>query len=270
MEDVLKTLNDLAGANATIVFNVGGEIIAHGGKAIYDRTLLEQVADTLVKVIESIELQHSDWEAITTQFDDGKLLLRNLGSARGKSHSLALISDATLNSSFATVAMRVAATKLKAALESGIPLAARPPSSDSATRAAPGSESHGASGPTGAASPPPPPRPPPPPADAGLLASSNVLASSGLTWSQAGTSSMGRSSIAVADPASSAYLTFCVKELARYVGPMSRVLIKESVRRVCPGVPFSLASAQKLAADLEDHIADAADRMAFRMALEGS
>jgi hypothetical protein len=49
---------------------------------------------------------------------------------------------------------------------------------------------------------------------------------------------------------------------------MSKVYVKESVRRVCPGVPFSLASAHQLAADLESHVEDPADKAVFRRALE--
>jgi hypothetical protein len=154
---------------------------------------------------------------------------------------LAVIADATLNPSFATVAIRVAANKLRKALEGG---------SASQTMA-----------PAPAGSSPPPAGIPPAPAD-----SRPELATSGVSWSKTG-SSVGLSRIAVADPASGAFLSRCAKELARHVGPMAKVYVEEAVRRVSPDVPFSLAAAGKLLEDLSGQIEDADDRAQFRKAL---
>jgi hypothetical protein len=74
--------------------------------------------------------------------------------------------------------------------------------------------------------------------------------------------------VAVADQASSAFLTRCAKELARHVGPMSKVYVKEAVRRVCGDDPFSMAYRRALVDDLARQIEDVSDRGNFRRAIE--
>jgi hypothetical protein len=92
-----------------------------------------------------------------------------------------------------------------------------------------------------------------------------VVAHSGVSWSKA--SSAGISRIAVADPASSAFLVRCTKELARHVGPIASVFVEEGVRRVSPEAPFAVSLARPLLEDLASQIEDPGDRARFRAAL---
>jgi hypothetical protein len=241
METILQSILDVAGVSAAVVFDAAGRLVCHRGHSVYDRGLCEQLSGTLVKAVDTIQLQQEDWDSILAQYADGKLLLRNLGAGGGSAHVLAVIADATLNPSFATVAIRVAANKLRKALEGGS--ASQP----------------GASAASGSS--PPPAAISPAPAD-----SRPVLANTGVSWSKAG-SSVGLSRITVADPASGAFLSRCAKELAQHVGPMAKVYVEEAVRRVSPDAPFSLAAAGRLLEDLSGQIEDGDDRAQFRKAL---
>jgi len=93
-----------------------------------------------------------------------------------------------------------------------------------------------------------------------------VLTNSGLSWSKI--SSVGLSRIAVADPASAAFLSRCAKELARCVGPIAKVYVEESVRRISPDNPFALAIAGALVEDLAGQVEDPEERAKFRKVLE--
>jgi hypothetical protein len=240
METILQGVLDLPGVGATMVFDGTGQLAGHRGHAVYDRGLCEQVSGALVKAIETVQLQQEDWETITAQFADGTLLLRSLGDGAGGPHYLAVIADASLNPSFATVAIRVAANKLRKAIDGGA--SSRPGgSSVSAAPAQPGSSVH--------------------PGD-----SRPVVANTGVSWSRVG-SSVGLSRIAVADTASQGFLVRCAKELARHVGPIASVFVEEAVRRVSPDAPFSAAAAKPLLDDLSGQIEDPADRARFREAL---
>ena len=244
MDAILQELMDLAGVGAAMVFDGTGHLAGHRGRAVYDRALCEQVSGNLVKAIDSIQLQQADWDSVTAQFADGKLILRNLGSPGGHAHMLAVVADVTLNSSFATVAIRVAANKLrKAILEGGT---AAPAAVALPAAAAAGAPSASSSQLPGESKP--------------------ALGSSGLSWSKV--SSVGFSTVAVADPASSAFLTRCAKQLARHVGPIAKVYVEEAVRRVSPDAPFSASVGARLVEDLATQIEDADDRAQFIGAIE--
>jgi hypothetical protein len=265
METILQGLMELAGVTAAVVLDGSGRLVAHRGRAVFDRATCEQAGGTLLKAIESLQLQQEDWDSVTAQYADGKILLRRLAAAggAGRRHVLAVVADPTLNASFATVAIRVAANKLSAAIERGAadPATSAPPPAPVAPPAAASA---------GAALPPHSPADSPP-----------VLAYTGLSWSKgssvapgAASSSLGGSAsgavsgVMVADAASSALLTRVTKELARHVGPMAKVYVQEAVRRVSPEAPFSLASKGALLADLAGQIEDPADRSQFKKALE--
>jgi hypothetical protein len=245
METILQAVLDVPGVGAALVLDGGGRLVAHRGRAVYDRALCEQLGASLTKAVDAVHLQQEDWESMSARFADGKLLVRNLGAVAGVQHVLAVVADATLNPSFATVAVRVASNKLKKVLGGA---------GASSLTSSLGPMSASA---LGAGSAPAAPRP---------SDTSPGLASSGLSWSQ--TSSVGLSRVPVADPASSALLTRAAKELARHVGPMAKVYVEEGVRRVCPDAPFSLAAAARLIDDLAGQIEDGADRAQFRKALE--
>jgi predicted regulator of Ras-like GTPase activity (Roadblock/LC7/MglB family) len=249
METVLHGLMELSGVRAAMVLDGVGQLVAQVGQAVYDRALCQEVGAFLTKAIESIQLQQDDWETAAAQYADGKILVRRVSSKPdGPRHVVAIVADGTLNASFATVALRVAANKVKAATQGGSSQTGSGPLPASASQP-PGSLPPSGSSPPGSDSRP-------------------VLANTGLSWSKTGsTSSSLGSNIQVADPASSAFLLRCAAELARHVGPMSKVYVKEAVHRVCPDAPFSLSFSRQLVDDLAGQVEDPKDRTAFRKAV---
>jgi len=255
MEPILQGLLDLPGVSAAIVFDAAGAVVASCGRALYDRPLCEQVSGSLTKAVDAVRLQQEDWESITALFADGKFLLQNLATSTTRGHVLAVVADSTLNASFATVAIRVATNKLKRSIAGGT---SEPGTGSSAT----GRPSGSGATPTAGFSPHPPASGSQP-----LPSDSKVLANTGVSWSKS-SSSVGLSRVAVANPASAAFLGRCAKELARHVGPIAKVYVEESVRRVSPDAPFSLSAANPLVNDLAAQIEDPADRADFCKALE--
>jgi predicted regulator of Ras-like GTPase activity (Roadblock/LC7/MglB family) len=244
METILQGLMELAGVRAAIVLDGAGQVVAHRGHAVYDRAVCGQVGATVTKAIESIQLQQEDWETIAAQFAEGRVLLRRVGTLPGGPRLvLAVVADATLNASFATVALRVAASKLKGLADGA------------------GSQPLGSAAGSSPALSPSDSRP--------------VLANSGLSWSKggsnvgsqaSGSSSGGLSGVVAADPASAEFLVRCAKELARHVGPMAKVYVQEAVRRVSPDGPFAVGLARALVDDLAQQIESVVDRGQFRKA----
>lgn len=257
METSLQSLLDLAGVNAAMVYDGAGRLVAQRGRAVYDRALCEQVGGPLARAVDSIQLQHEDWEAMTARFADGTIILRNLGDVAGAAYVLAVVADATLNPAFAAVAIRVAATKLRKLLGGGASMAALPTSLGSSVAAPGPGGSQVGRGPGSSQVFPP--------GGHAAAGSRPVLASSGLSWSKAGGSAF--SAVAAADPAAGAFLQRCSKELARRVGPMAKVYVEEAVRRLCADATFTLAQAPALVEELGGQIEDAADRAAFSRAL---
>ncbi len=246
METILDGILEVTGVAAALVVDGNGALVAHRGRSVYDRGLCELLAGKLAKVADAVQLQQEDWDAITAQFSDGKLLLRRLGASGGGAHVLAIVADATLNPSFATVAIRVAANKLTKVLAGGV--------ADSSVVLA--STARPAAGASAPATPPPLP----------AAESSSVLSGSGQSWSRG--SSVGLSRVQAADPASGAFLSRCAKELARHVGPMAKVFVEEGVRRVAGDQPFAMTHAPKLLEDLSGQIEDPDDRAQFRKAIQ--
>jgi hypothetical protein len=242
METILQGLLDMAGVNAAVLFDGAGRLLAHRGRSVYDRALCEQTGGPLARTIDSLQLQHQDWESASAQFTDGMLLLRRVDTTSAGPCLLVVVADATLNPAFAAVAIRVSSNKLKRTLDGG--------GSSSSLGTGPGSSVGSLPGPGGS----------PPGQPAG--GSRPGLASSGLSWSRTGTGA-----VRAADPPSSDYLTGCARELARHVGPMAKIFVEEAVRKVCPDVPFSLAASRALADELANRIEDEGDRQAFLVAL---
>jgi predicted regulator of Ras-like GTPase activity (Roadblock/LC7/MglB family) len=256
MDAILQTLLDLGGVTATLVFDSAGQLLGHRGHSIYDRALCEQVSAALVRAIDAVQLQQEDWETIAAQFQDGKLLLRRIGAVGGRTQVLAVVADANLNPSFATVAIRVAAGKLRKLFEGG---SASSPG---------GGSSPGLGSSPNLGSSPGLPAAAPPGASSSLLGGSSpgdsrpVLANSGLSWSK--TSSVGLSRVQVADPAAGAFLSRAAKALAQAVGPIAKVYVEEAVRRIAPEAPFALGMASALVEDLAGQIEDPVDQKQFK------
>lgn len=250
MESILQGLMALGGARAAMVLDEGGRVVAHLGQAVYDRALCEQVGGDVVKAIESVQLQYAGWETLGAQFADGRLLVRRIAARppAGR-HVLAVVADTTLNASFATVALRVAANKVQEALDAGASQAGAAGSQARSQAAAHGSAAA--------------PAPAPSPGD-----SRPVLAHTGLSWTKGSSagSSVSGSGFGVADPATAAFVARCAKALARHVGPMAKVYVQEALRRVSPDAPFTLAQARQLVDDVATQIEDPKDRAQFRSA----
>jgi hypothetical protein len=264
MQTILKGLRDLEGVNGTFLADTSGQVLAFNAESIYDASLLTQVSRAIANAIDSVRLIQEDWETITTQFSEGRLLIRNIvptAKKGGAPLTLTLIADSRLNPSFATVAVRVAIGKIKTILEANggtLPaltvadVASPAPSPLAASAAAIPPQALNASF-AGA------------PAVTHSAVAVPDVAGSGLNWSGVGGSSaMSASGVSVADAASSAVLTACTKALARAVGPMAKVFVKEGVRRITAGQPFSKTMLAALITELEKEIEDPADRAEFR------
>ncbi|HXU83908.1 MAG TPA: hypothetical protein VN914_21080 [Polyangia bacterium] len=230
MDAILQSLHEVEGVQATLVVDCEGQLLAHRAHAVYDRSLLQEVGRTVVNAIDSLQLVHDDWELVSAGFADGKLLIRNLFAARqspGQAAALAVVADTRLNPSFAGVAIRVAASRLKnaapPAISAPVPVAAPAPISApvpvvAPVRTATPSQPHPAARPT----------------------------------------------TAEPDPRAAAFLAACATALAGSVGPMARVFVKEAVRTVCGAAPFGREHVLPLIAQLEKHIDDPGERAQFR------
>ncbi|MGC4067545.1 MAG: hypothetical protein QM784_23450 [Polyangiaceae bacterium] len=276
MHTILQGLRDLEGVHGTFVSDSAGQLLSYNAESIYDASLLQQVSKAVANAIDSVKLLEEDWETITAQFSEGRLLIRSIppsGRSKGPPLTLSLVADTRLNPSFATVAIRVAIGKIKTLLESNggtlpttaltssmaLPAQMPPP----ATAAVPMAASHPMTGSHMAMGAP----------NAGIPAqtfssvSTPEVAGSGLSWSGLGTSSqMSASGVAVADAASSTALSACTKCLAKAVGPMAKVFVKEAVRKITPNQPFAKAMLPALIAELEKGIEDSDDAKEFRKA----
>lgn len=262
MQTILKGLRDLEGVNGTFLADTSGTVLAFNAASVYDASLLTQVSRAVANAIDSVKLIHEDWDTITTQFSEGRLLIRNIPTAGRKGAvplTLSLIADSRLNPAFATVAVRVAISKIKAMADANggvlsMPTVAVPNNSIVTPQQAMAATSPGIfPGATGTAT---------------VSASSiavPVVAGSGLNWSGfGGSSTLAASGVAVADAASSAVLTTCTKYLAKAVGPMAKIFVKEAVRKISSGQPFSKSMLAALVTELEKEIEDQSDAADFR------
>jgi predicted regulator of Ras-like GTPase activity (Roadblock/LC7/MglB family) len=246
LESILQGLREVEGVQGAMIVDSGAVVVAHRAHSIYDLGVLQQVARSVVSSIDSVQLIQDDWDMLSAHFGDGKLLLRSLRTGGGKPrrYILAVIADATLNTAFLGVALRVAASKLLTELESG-----GGPAAGSQVSPVPVASASHVSG-----------RIP-------LVDQSRSdVARSGISWSGTSGSGVGTSDVAVVDSASSTYLSACTKALAASIGPMAKVFVKEAVRRVCGERPFSRADGPALIAQLSATIDDSDDRASFQRA----
>jgi len=242
LEPILQSLREVEGVQGAMIVDPGAAVVAHRAHTIYDLPVLQQVARAVVSSVDSVQLIQDDWDMLTAHFGDGKLLLRSLRltGARPRRYILAVIADSTLNVAFLGVALRVAAGKLLAELET----APVPTSSAVGPTMASG---------TGRGQISEPPR--------------QELAKTGLSWSGTSAGSgVGSSDVGVIDPASSTFLSACTKALAASIGPMAKVFVKEAVRKVCGERPFSRNDGPALLAHLSATIEDRDDRAVFQRA----
>lgn len=258
MENILQGLHELEGVHGAIVADGSGQLVAYRSHSMYDANLQQQVSRAIASAVDSVKLIQEDWESINAQFSEGKLLIRNLTpSSSGQSFTLTLIADARLNPSFATVAIRVAIGKLKAVLQSGSNTGALNVSNfaNKSNAVAGNGFSSAAAG-----------------SSAGSIGKQphTEVANSGLSWSgigSASTASASGSGVEVADAASSTVLTTCTKALAKHVGPMAKLFVKEAVRKLCPDRPFSKDMAGALVSEIAKNISNPAEAAQFQSAL---
>src|SRR5512141_1077102 len=122
MKRILQGLHTVEGVQGAMVLESDGRIIAHQAHSLYDNELLERVGQIVANTVDSIQVLHDDWDMLTASLDDGQLILKSIklgGAAAGRNVILVLIAENRLNASFASVAIRVAATKLRTMLEQG-------------------------------------------------------------------------------------------------------------------------------------------------------
>jgi len=263
---ILTGLHAVNGVQATLIIDARGELIAFQAHAVYDQALLQDASRQIMSAVDSVQLVQEDWELVTATYVEGKVLIRNLNAAEPESRAsvLAVIADTTLNAPFAGVAIRVAASKIKAALNApGAGEAAATPMMALASGpniSVPGA-THGMNGagrhaPTFAA------------ASLPALPARAEPASSGQAWS-ALNSSIGApaANLSVRDEEASGYLAVCSKALSRSVGPIARVFVREAVHRVCVNRPFSCEDGAALVAELVQHIRRPSDRNDFQKAM---
>jgi hypothetical protein len=262
MDAILQTLHELEGVNGTIVADNRGQVLAYKAHAVYDATLLQQASRAIVTAIDSIKLLHPEWESISAQFGEGRLLIRSVAPAsrnRPAELTLSLIADMRLNISFAGVALRVAVAKLASLLDTGLTAPALPLAPNPPVAAAPAPVSPPASWPNA---------PVASPAASNLHTSRQSSADgsgNGLSWSGFGASSgISGSGITALDAASSAVLAGCTKALARSVGPMAKRYVKQAVVKVCGDRPFTKDQMGPLISELEKYLENPADVAQFR------
>jgi hypothetical protein len=250
MDNVLLSLQVLEGVNGVFVADGTGKLLGYRAHSVYDVDLLQGVSKTVAGAIDSVKLIQSDWSAVNAHYSEGMLLVRNLGGRETPDARLAMlvvVADNRLNISFAGVAVRVAVAKLKVLIDSN-PAQVFSASTWGPAPVAPGggvaSQLHAtvpvaASGLPGVSTM----------ATSGRAVGSDV-ASSGLSWSGLSGSSMSGSGISVVDSASADFLTMCTRALARVIGPMAKLYIKDAVRKVSPGSPFSRDCGEALIEEL--------------------
>jgi hypothetical protein len=79
-------------------------------------------------------------------------------------------------------------------------------------------------------------------------------------------SGVATSDVGVSDAASSTFLSACTRALAANLGPVAKMLVKEAVRKICAGRPFSRADGPALLDHLAATIENSDDRATFQRA----
>jgi len=245
LEAILQNLRDVDGVQGAMIVDHTATVIARRAHSIYDVTVLQQVARSIINAVDSVHLIQDDWDVLTTHFGEGKLVLRSLrtSGAKPRRYVLSVIADSTLNVAFLGVALRVAAAKLIAELEAG-----PAPPAQTTTAATVASSGAPARSPVSEPSRP-------------------DLAPAGLSWSGDSTAaSLAGSGVTALDGASSAFLSACTRALAASIGPMAKVYVRDAVRRLCAGRAFSRADGPALLAQVSAMLDSAEDRAMFQRA----
>lgn len=269
MQEILNGLLSQEGVYGAVVFEESGDVLGALGSSIYDNELLSDVASDLSQSIDALQLVNPFWEMVEVQFDEGYVFLRLVSEPGGEEARkvLAVIAHTDVNKSFASVAARVTAQKIKKRLASSGGALTLERTNASMSGVIPqgnfngNTQNHSLD-------------PIPDPSMSGSWAQSQVSQAANLSmsgsWvtstSQAGQAAGGnpkKPPITVADAPSKAYLERSVKNLARYVGPMAKVFVKDAVRNICFDRPFSANDFQPLTIALAERIDGQASRSEF-------
>lgn len=265
LEPILHSLREVEGVHGALVVDDEAAVLAYRTHAIFDDVgVLHQVARSVLTAVESLQLVQDDWDVLTAQFGEGKLLLRSLRTAQSRRYILTVIADANLNVAFLGVALRVASQKLVLELEamangtsqSGpIPVAF----ATTPTRTEQSSRTDRASRPDLSRTDM---------SRAGQSGSWPASSGTGLRTGPIATVGMptGTGEVGVLDSASLSFLSAATKALAASVGPMAKVFVKEAVRKVCGERPFSREDGPAILAYLATTIDDTDDRASFQRA----
>jgi predicted regulator of Ras-like GTPase activity (Roadblock/LC7/MglB family) len=291
LEPILNNLREVDGVQGAMVIDDDAAVLAYRAHPIYnDLSVLHQVARSVLTAVESVQLVQDDWEALTAQFGEGKLLLRSLRTTAARRYILTVIADANLNVAFLGVALRVAGQKLVTEIDqleatgrSGpIPLAFTGSTGSFATVSpefSRGDATRGSEATRTETSRTEATRTERPGSWSGVGSGTGVRnAAPALGTPATGTSkdwdavvrapapNVTSGEIGVLDPASSSFLSAATKALAASVGPMAKVFVKEAVRKVCGERPFSRADGPAVLAHLATTIDDTDDRASFQRA----
>ena len=110
MEKILQSLHELEGVNGTLITDPSGNILACNAHSMYDTSVLQQVSRSVVAALDSVRLVHEEWETVTAQFSEGRLLLRNLASGARQGGTVALREVAVMARFVARLSQLVAHT----------------------------------------------------------------------------------------------------------------------------------------------------------------
>ncbi|MCB9653889.1 MAG: roadblock/LC7 domain-containing protein [Deltaproteobacteria bacterium] len=226
IEKSLTNLFELDGVRGTFVLDPKGQVLRSRAHAIYDQETLQRAASSVSKALDSMQVQHGEWNSTQIHFSDGKLLLRSLGQ-----YILGVIADSSTNVAFANVALNVAAKKITEVIES------KPIEAVAAAAAAPQA----------------------PAAQPHLNVSGLSMSASGLGLSASGSAPPIHMSDEV-----NAFVTRCVKALAKSVGPMAKVIVKETVRAIALNGELTRDQLRPLVKALEEKIEAVEERSEFR------
>ncbi|MBX2811586.1 MAG: hypothetical protein KTR25_07245 [Myxococcales bacterium] len=252
MRDILNGLRNQPGVQVALVFASGGRLVDFVGNPMYDEELLGEVIGCLNKALESLELVHDQWETIWVGFEDGTILLRSFTTpgAQASEMLLAVMTDSTANQSFVTVALRVAIQKLRKrpALPKAVNKESMPNESWGRTSpVAPFTIESELTRPVGLA-------------DFSVLHRPQLESGPSLSWSGG---SQNGALVVMGDVAARDQLKAITVALARYVGPMAKVFVRETVRAICRDGLFSVDDGERLQHALAERIESPEDRSEF-------
>jgi predicted regulator of Ras-like GTPase activity (Roadblock/LC7/MglB family) len=266
MKRILQAIHGVDGVQGTLVIDGNGQVLASQAHAIYDDTLIEEFGRAVAGAVDAARLLDEDWDTLSAVFVEGFVILRNLkpgGVAAKRGAILGVIGDSRLSLSFAGVAMRVAALKLKEQLESPAPQvpipnpipkeSSRPQSVRQTQNSAaivthPPKSSSGKSGP----------------------GSSSRIAVLGLNLDQLrdqcglGSSAKVTNNISDTDAETTAFLEATTTALSGIVGATAQQLFDEAVRKVCPDGPLARHQWEALIVELSARIPDRVQASLFQ------